>query len=554
VTTTPARTACPRCSEPTVSLGLAHPWCAACDWNLDRALPSVVGWKWIDRRLHRVATRLTDGQFTALADGPLVRGSMSAARAVTIGAALTLIAGVFAIAAAGVWLLCFEPGFVAKGLGVVLLGTAVVLRPRLGRLATASEDARQVERTAAPELFGLVERVAIEVSAPLPHVVLIGQDLNASTTTVGLRRRRVLRLGLPLFATLDPQERVALIGHELGHFVNGDVRRGPLTHTARTTLGRVAALFAPPEHGYRGIIDAVSRSIGGFLSRTALLLQTLLLWTSLRDSQRAEYLADELGARAGGSDAAIRLTDHLLLTEAITTVIQREARAGNGIRAWRAAADTARANQATRIPLLRRLSRRTEPSLFASHPPQGLRSEMLERRPRHPAAVHLSEAASARIDGELAGSEARVRRVLADGGLAPRRRPMRKTVLAVAAVVLLGLVGQQVVKGYNGPRPIVVVVDPGYAENDYQAVAARLLDTPGVTAADLYGYQNSQLMELATGTRAPHWFQVTTSDRAAMNALRSGRFVADLQALPAVRDVYFDCRDLPACLDRERRD
>jgi heat shock protein HtpX len=313
-----------------------------------------------------------------------------------------------------VWLLCFEPGFVAKGLGVVLLGTAVVLRPRLGRLATASEDARQVERTAAPELFGLVERVAIEVSAPLPHVVLIGQDLNASTTTVGLRRRRVLRLGLPLFATLDPQERVALIGHELGHFVNGDVRRGPLTHTARTTLGRVAALFAPPEHGYRGIIDAVSRSIGGFLSRTALLLQTLLLWTSLRDSQRAEYLADELGARAGGTAAAIRLADHLLLVTPIDTVIRREARSGNGMPAWRVAAATARTNLAADVPVLRRLSRYTEASLFASHPPTGRRAEMLERRPAYPPAMTLDEATSARIDEELRPFTDRVRRVLAE--------------------------------------------------------------------------------------------------------------------------------------------
>jgi heat shock protein HtpX len=252
------------------------------------------------------------------------------------------------------------------------------------------------------------------VSAPLPHVVLIGQDLNASTTTVGLRRRRVLRLGLPLFATLDPQERVALIGHELGHFVNGDVRRGPLTHTARTTLGRVAGLFAPPEHGYRGIIEAIAGSIGSFLSRTALLLQTLLLWTSLRDSQRAEYLADELGARAGGTAAAIRLADHLLLVTPIDTVIRREARAGNGMPAWRAAAATARTNLAADVPVLRRLSRHTEASLFASHPPTGRRAEMLERRPAHPPATTLDEATSARIDEELKPFTDRVRRVLAE--------------------------------------------------------------------------------------------------------------------------------------------
>ncbi|WP_433368247.1 M48 family metalloprotease [Actinoplanes sp. CA-142083] len=422
MTTTPAVDACPRCAEPTVALGLPHRWCPACDWNL-QVTPAVLGWGWVDRRLHRVATRLTDGQFTALADGPLVRRSASAARVVTLVAAALLLTAVVAIAGLGVWLLLM-PGALAKGLGVLLIGTAVVLRPRLGRLGHLTDDAHQIERSAAPELFGLVERVATAVGAPVPHILLIGYERNAYTTTVGVRRQRVLCLGLPLWATLDPQERVALLGHELGHFVNGDVRRGPLTQVAERTLGRIAGLFDPSTSG-GGFIEALSRSIGWIISRTAMALQLVLLWTSLRDSQRAEYLADELGARAGGTAAATGLADHLLLDEALDTVIAREARAGNGLPAWRAAAVTARANQAANIGPLRRLSRHSEASLFASHPPTGLRAEMLERRPALPAAVTLDEATSTRIDGEVGKLAERVRRALADGGLAPIRRRWR---------------------------------------------------------------------------------------------------------------------------------
>ncbi|GIM93433.1 M48 family metalloprotease [Paractinoplanes toevensis] len=330
------------------------------------------------------------------------------------------------ILAFAVWILLAAPGILSKALGLLLLGVAIVLRPRLGRLAALSDGTRQADRSTSPELFALVERVAAAIGAPAPHVVLLGYELNAFTTTVGLRRRRVLYLGVPLWATLDPQERVALIGHELGHFVNGDVRRGPLTLVAETTLAQVAGLFAPAGPGVGGFVEAVSRSIGWVISRAAMLLQLVLLWTSLGDSQRAEYLADELGARAGGTAAAVRLSDHLLLHTAIDTVIQREARAGHGMAAWRTASDAARTNQAPNLPLLRQLSRHTEASLFGSHPPSGLRSEMLEKRPAHPAAVTLVEPVSARIDAEMGSFADRVRRVVADGGLAPTRRPVAR--------------------------------------------------------------------------------------------------------------------------------
>jgi len=392
---------------------LPRRWCPACEWNVDREPPTILGLEWADRRLHRVAVRLTTRQFAALARGPLTGRRVTAARVVTLSAAVVLLAGVFLIAGLGVRLV-LAPNLAAKGLGVLVLAVAFVLRPRLGRLSSLTRDAQRVERGAAPELFGLVERVAAEVGAPRPHILLVGPDLNAFTTTVGVRRRRVLHLGLPLWAALDAQERVALLGHELGHFVNGDVRRGLLTQAAETTLGHVANLLAPAPSGVGGIIEAVTRSVGWVLSRTAMLLQLVLIWISQRDSQRAEYLADELGARAAGTAAAIGLADKLLLTAAIDTVIRREARAGNGMPAWRAAAVAAGANQAPNVPLLRLLSRHTGVSLFASHPPTGLRAEMLEKRRQNPAAVRLGEAASARIDEELDAFSPQVRRTLAE--------------------------------------------------------------------------------------------------------------------------------------------
>jgi len=302
-------------------------------------------------------------------------------------------------------------------LGAALIGVAFVLRPRLGRLADLTRQGILVDPGQAPRLSALVERVATAVGAPLPQVLMVGYDLNAFTTAVGVRRTRVLCVGLPLWATLEPQERVALLGHELGHFVNGDIRRGPLTQVAEMTLGHVADLFAIHGTAGGGFIEylaaIITRALGRLVSAAARALQLLLVWTSQRDSQRAEYLADEMAARAGGTEAAVSLANHLVMAASIDTVVRREARAGNGMPAWRDAARVARANLAANLPTLRRLTRHTEVSLYASHPPAGLRAEMLERRPRQAAAVTLTESEAAHIHDELAVHQKRVLRELA---------------------------------------------------------------------------------------------------------------------------------------------
>ncbi|MEU4693402.1 M48 family metallopeptidase [Actinoplanes sp. NPDC023714] len=393
----------------------APAWCPSCEWNLDRFDPEHgghLGWRWVDRRLYRAAYWLTARRFTELSGRTVSGTSASAARFVTIGASALLLAGVLALAVAGVWLLVWDFFNLVNLLGALLLALAVVLRPRLGRLSELTVEAREVGRDGAPELFGLIDRVAAAIGAPRPDHVLVGAEQNAYTTTVGLRRRRVLYLGAPLWAVLDPQERVALIGHELGHFVNGDVRRGLLTQSARSTLGHVAYLLTPERGG--DFIGQVVEFLGWVLSRAALGFHLLLVWTSLRDSQRAEYRADELAAEAGGSAAAVRLLDSFLIADSVDTVVRREARAKQGAEAWRAAAGQARAGLSPeRVAALRQLSQRTEASLFASHPPTGLRAALTASRPDRQAAVVLSEAGAARMDEELAAHYETARRELA---------------------------------------------------------------------------------------------------------------------------------------------
>src|SRR5207248_2837728 len=197
-----------------------------------------------------LAYRLCARQYAALAGRPVPR-SGPVAHVVLLIVALPLLLAAPACLAAGVYLILAGPG-ISPYLGLLLVALAYVVRPRLPR---PPADRWTVDRSSAPAFAYLVERVARACGAPEPDVIALDGSMDASSTVVGvLRRRRELVVGLPLLAALTPPERVALIAHELGHFVNHDARRGRFTEPA--------VLWA----GY------------------------LLLAIGQRDGQRAEYL------------------------------------------------------------------------------------------------------------------------------------------------------------------------------------------------------------------------------------------------------------------------
>ncbi|MFC0007292.1 M48 family metallopeptidase [Micromonospora siamensis] len=412
--TTTAAT-CPSCGTGTTALREAAPWCPGCEWNLDAYDPARRKREFAWGRLDRWAHRLAVGQFARLSARGLDDSGSPVARIVTMAVSVLLLAGVLALAATGVWLLVAFPfPNLSMLLGVVLLALAYALRPRFGRL---DEHLTVLDRDRAPELFALVDEVAAAAGTPAPHVLAVDGTLNAYAGTVGVRRRRVLCLGLPLWGALPAGERVALLGHELGHFANGDPRRAPLVQPALTMLGSAADLVRPVGTvSGAGLLElvglALAHAVQAVLARVLLASQLVLVAVALRDSQRAEYLADEMAARVAGTDAATGMLDALLAQESIALAVRRESRAGHGPDRWRAAVADARLAAADRLPLVRQLSVRDEVTLFAEHPPTGLRQRLLASRPRHEPLVVLTEQRRTRIDAELAAEYEKVRRAV----------------------------------------------------------------------------------------------------------------------------------------------
>ena len=419
---------CPRCAAPLVTIASAEPWCSVCEWNLLRFDPvrhrDGLGWAWLDRRLYAMTFAASETRYRSLRSRPLHRRA-SPARMATIVATAALLGGVLALAITGGWLVARHISSPVTVMGALLIAIAVGLGPRFGRLAPMTVDAGRVSSDEAPRLFALIGRVAAAIGAPLPHVVLVGETFDVSVTTVGLRRRRVLRLGAPLWATLGRQERVALLGHELGKFIAGDLRQGLFTRSAEDAIAKVVYLFTPvrglteatksPATGVfmSALADVLVTTIGGTLARLVYLLSLTLARVAGVDSQRAAYFADELAAAAAGTPGAVGLLDHLLLHDSIDTVVCREARARKDAAAWRVAAVTAYENTTPTLPLHRQLSRRRDTSPLFPAPPLGLRARMLMHRPARPARVALLESEAESIDAELASYYERARTHLA---------------------------------------------------------------------------------------------------------------------------------------------
>jgi Zn-dependent protease with chaperone function len=413
------RAICPRCASPLVSENRAAPWCERCEWGLDRYEPPVgAGWsgRLAGRVSFRIAYKATTAQFRGLQRTALTRPGFGVVGLALLGISFLLLALILALAVAGVWLMVAYPNVVSFVVGGVAVLVAFALLPPIGRF---NRDYVRLRRDEAPTLYSLLDRLAATVGTRAPDVIAVGSAYNASVTAFGLRRRRALYLGLSLWGVLPPQQRIALLGHELGHFVNGDVRNSLLARPAMVTLGRLAQLVMPDRRARsrpplvamsEGLLRVVMQPVVVVL----ILAQLGILALAFRNGQRAEYLADRGSARLAGTNAAVELSNLLLQGEGGPTVISSRARAGLGVAGWRSAIEELRQEQtAGRIQRLRQLTVRSDSSLLATHPPQGLRSRLLEAGPWLDPAFVLTDAESDKIDTELARYYDRFRRDIA---------------------------------------------------------------------------------------------------------------------------------------------
>ncbi|MFF4852468.1 M48 family metallopeptidase [Streptomyces sp. NPDC001194] len=417
---------CPECRAPVPVDVRYVDWCAACDWNVDPGAPDPEPGR-IPAARRRLAHTYGEQLAAEMERGGGRSGPVGRDAATVSAFALSLLVHGVTVLLLVTGILLIVLGWdtgVQPVLGALLLGLAAVLRPRPGRLP---KHAPVLYRADAPRLFELIDEVGAAVGTAGVHAVVVGAEAEAAVTTYGLRARRMMILGLGLWEILLPQERVALLGHELGHFAHGDTRRGIMTGGALKALSTWFYVLAPNRP--QGLMDWFVNAVTFPPRWTVYGLLVLLDHLTLRASQRAEYLADVSAARAGSTEAAVGLMDRLLVSRAVGSELRRESAAAQmqGGAAGRGARDAAERGLWERLAAhmaavpeheyerLRRVAARRGHRVDSTHPPTHLRRRCAAAGGPYTAQVTYDEDRAAAVAQELSPARATLaRRVIRD--------------------------------------------------------------------------------------------------------------------------------------------
>ncbi|MEU6224068.1 M48 family metalloprotease [Streptomyces sp. NPDC047042] len=423
---------CPQCGTEIQADSRFTTWCPACDWNVDPGGPEETKGRLeaLRRTLaQRHGEKLLDAMSTetgtaAASQGERAHRDVYGALAYAIA---LLIHGVtVALFVTGIW--CVVSGWggflMLPGLFLLLLGFA--LRPRLGRLPKEEDNGVVLRRPDAPELFALIDEIAEASGTRGVNAVAVDASINASVRTYGLRGR-LLTLGLPLWESLTPEHRIALLGHELGHYSNGDTRRGLVLGSAFHSLGLWLHYVSPIANPVTAIqmITNLAYVVPRLLLQGVLMLLDTL---TLRATQRSEYLADSAAARAGSTNAAVGLMDRLLVTDSIDITLRREVnnrrlrrsgqtRGTEGEGLWAELAAHIGSIPESEYERQRRVGALRGHSVDSTHPPTHLRRRRLLEGAPVAGVVAVDEGRVGRIAGELAGARGIVAREIVRDGI-----------------------------------------------------------------------------------------------------------------------------------------
>jgi Zn-dependent protease with chaperone function len=176
---------------------------------------------------------------------------------------------------------------------VCVIGALGILWSVLPRLDKFAPPGPQLTRAQHPQLFTELDGVAKSVNQAMPAEVYLVPDVNAWVTQrggiMGFGSRRVMGLGLPLMHMLTRSQFRAVLAHEFGHYYGGDTKLGPWIYKTRGAIGRTLN----------------SLGDGSWLQLPFLWYGKIFLRITHAVSRRQEFVADELAARAVGSQPLI---------------------------------------------------------------------------------------------------------------------------------------------------------------------------------------------------------------------------------------------------------
>ena len=163
-----------------------------------------------------------------------------------------------------------------------------------------SYDAREVSDKDAPQLYGIVEKLAQNAKLPMPRVYVIDTDVPNAFATGRNPGNAAVAVTTGLMKTLDYNELSGVLGHELAHVKHRDILIGTIAASMAGVISMVAdivqwgAIF-----GTRSDDDDNGGIVG--LLATIILAPIAATLIQLAVSRSREYDADKTGGEICGN-------------------------------------------------------------------------------------------------------------------------------------------------------------------------------------------------------------------------------------------------------------
>src|SRR5690554_1037602 len=176
--------------------------------------------------------------------------------------------------------------------------------------------ARQVDRSSAPELYGIVERLAENAGLPMPKVFVIENEQPNAFATGRNPANAAVAATTGLLRRLSWEEVAGVMSHELAHVKSRDTLIMTITATlagAISMLANFALFFGGNRNNPLGIVGVILMMV--LAPMAAMVVQMAI-------SRTGEYRADAEGARICGQP--------LWLASALEKIEQAAQRIDNG--------------------------------------------------------------------------------------------------------------------------------------------------------------------------------------------------------------------------------
>ncbi len=179
------------------------------------------------------------------------------------------------------------------------------------KMVLAHYKAQQVDERTAPELYGIVAKLAKKANLPMPKVYIIDSPIPNAFATGRDPEHAVVAVNSSLVDLLSRDEIEGVLAHELSHVKNRDI----LVSTIAATMAGAISTIAQWGMFLGGGRDEDGESRNPIASILVMLLAPLAaMLIQMAVSRSREYMADKSGGEICGNPDA--LADALLKLEA----------------------------------------------------------------------------------------------------------------------------------------------------------------------------------------------------------------------------------------------